>query len=161
MNTVYLLLGSNLGDTSVHLSNAKAHIELKVGTIVKSSSTYHSPPWGFEDANDFVNKVLVVESQLTAMEVLSTILQIEQDLGRKRSNTGVYESRIIDIDMLFYNKDIIKNDTLSVPHPRLHERRFTLLPLHEIAKYFIHPELNLPVWKLLLDCTDRSTVKKI
>ena len=161
MNTIYLILGSNLGDTSVHLSNAKAHIELKVGTIVKSSSTYHSPPWGFEDANDFVNRVLVVESHLSAHQVLSVILQIEEDLGRKRSAENGYQSRVIDIDILFFNEDIIYDDSLIIPHPRLHERRFTLLPLNEVEENLIHPELKLPVWKLLLNCTDRSAVIKI
>ena len=161
MNTIYLLLGSNLGDTSTHLDKALEQIKNQVGVVINSSSSYHSPPWGFDDANYFVNRVLVVESHLSAHQVLSVILHIEEDLGRKRSAENGYQSRVIDIDILFFNEDIIYDDSLIIPHPRLHERRFTLLPLNEVEENLIHPELKLPVWKLLLNCTDRSAVIKI
>lgn len=161
MNTVYLLLGSNLGNSTTFIYKASKLILTNVGTIIKESSNYESPPWGFKNANDFINKVLVVETVLSPNEVLSNILEIEQFLGRKRTHNKNYESRIIDIDILFFNEEIIKQKNLTIPHPRLHERRFTLLPLIELESDFIHPEFRLPISKLLLNCKDCSLVKKI
>lgn len=160
VNTVYLILGSNLDSPRKQIDTAKLLILENIGTIVRESSIYQSPPWGFESATDFLNIIVVVKSDLEATQVLSKCLAIEQTMGRQRVHTG-YESRNIDIDILFFNLDIVETKNLTIPHPRLHQRRFTLLPINELEPDLIHPKLKLPIWKLLRNCKDQSIVKKI
>ena len=161
MNDVFLLLGGNLGHTRSYFSEAEYKIGLGVGEIVGESSLYESPAWGFEHENTFLNKVICVNSQFKPVEVLRKCISIEQELGRERNLSIGYSARKIDIDMLFYNNEIIKTKELTVPHPRLHQRRFTLLPLVEIAENLIHPIFKKTVLELLSSCSDDSKVEKI
>jgi len=158
MNTIFLLMGSNLLDRLLMLNQAQEQIQTLVGKIKAKSKIYESAPWGFEAQTSFLNQVLIVETDLKPMELLLRIKSIEKDLGRVRT-TENYESRTIDIDILFYNDEIIALPELIIPHPQLHKRRFTLVPLAEIAPEFIHPVIKKTIKDLLKDCEDMSTVK--
>jgi 2-amino-4-hydroxy-6-hydroxymethyldihydropteridine diphosphokinase len=156
MALAYLLLGSNMGQSKALLANAADHIQQLIGPIQVLSSIYKSDAWGKEDQDPFLNQVLLVETPLSAYDLLQSLLKIEQQMGRIRSVK--WGARIIDIDILFYDNEQIQNDNLIIPHPALAERRFTLIPLNEIAPDFLHPVLNKTIASLLLICTDPLTV---
>jgi 2-amino-4-hydroxy-6-hydroxymethyldihydropteridine diphosphokinase len=159
MNNVYLLLGSNLDNRENMIRQAVEEIAAKVGTICQSSSVYESEPWGFKAEKSFLNQVVKVETGLGAVELLDKILQIEERLGRRRElNTEGYFSRTIDIDILFYNDEIIQGDRLQIPHPHSPQRMFTLLPLCELNGSLIHPEYNKSLEDLRAECPDRNLV---
>jgi 2-amino-4-hydroxy-6-hydroxymethyldihydropteridine diphosphokinase len=155
---IYLLTGSNIGNSQAHLQLAVDKISIAVGLITKQSTIYKTEPWGNKDQQDFLNQVLEVTTTLKPAEVLSTILDIEHQMGRNRIHK--WEPRIIDIDLLFYGDEIINTPQLIVPHPLLHERMFTLLPLSEIAQDFVHPVLKKTIGELLIECTDTSLVDR-
>lgn len=159
MSIVYLLLGSNLGDRHNHLNKATSLIGLKAGSIRQKSRIYESPPWGFEHPQNFLNQALEIETTYAPKLLLHTLQEIENDMGRERNPGGNYEARTIDIDIIFYDNIIIGEKDLCIPHPRLHERKFALLPLKEINPQFYHPLLKKPIEQLLLDCDDESTVE--
>ena len=161
MISAYLLLGTNQGDRIALLHKACDSITHRVGRIIRSSSVYESAPWGFDSDDWFLNKVLMVETSLPPEVLLLTLQQIEEDLGRVRRKTTGYESRSMDIDILFYDKAVINTSTLIIPHPRLHERRFTLVPLAEIAPDFQHPVLQKNITTLLLQCSDKTSVERL
>jgi len=161
MSTVYLLLGGNRGDTEKILSRASGLIEQRIGLIFSSSSVYKSSPWGFEDSQWFLNQVLVVETFFSAREVLENTQLIEKELGRKKKTTTHYEGRLIDIDILFFDNSVIDEPDLEIPHPRLHQRRFTLVPLAEVIPELKHPQLNKNIRTLLEECPDNSDVLKL
>jgi 2-amino-4-hydroxy-6-hydroxymethyldihydropteridine diphosphokinase len=155
-NKLYLLLGANLGDRADTFTAARRQIAARVGLIVRASSLYETAPWGVLDQPSFLNQVLEVGTPLSSGAVLTEILSIEAELGRLRHKR--WEARLIDIDVLYYNGLIVHTENLTIPHPRLHERRFTLAPLAEIAPSFIHPLLKKTSEELLLDCPDDSSV---
>lgn len=157
MHTVYLLTGSNLGRRELMLSEALRLIRKNVGRIEKRSLVYETAPWGFEDHRPFLNQALKVQTSLSPGKLLSEVLQIELVLGRIRE-ADQYVSRVIDIDILFYDARIIGEKHLTIPHPLLHQRRFVLVPLAEIAPSFIHPVFNVPVIQLLHSCADQNAV---
>ena len=160
MNKVVLLLGSNLGDGQLLFQQVISLIDDRLGKLEMQSALYQSPPWGFEHENDFINQVLIMNTEKDAEQVLQSCLQIEVDLGRKRIAQG-YGARTIDIDVLFVNDEVIETETLVLPHPRLHLRKFTLLPLAELIPDFVHPTLNKTIQELLVACEDYSKVRKI
>ena len=161
MAQVFLLLGSNLGDRYKILSNAKNSISARIGIIKVESSIYESDPWGFEHENAFLNQVIIVKTELSPELVLKLSLGIESELGRVRCNDDEYRGRLIDIDILFYDDRIVYDEHLKIPHPLLHERRFTLQPLVEIAPDVIHPVLQKTMKQLLDDCPDDLEAKQI
>jgi len=160
MSIVILGLGSNLGNRRETLRSSVEMTGKRIGTVVKESPVYETEPWGFEANNQFLNMVIEVETKLSPAEVLARILIIEEQLGRVRRSRQ-YISRTIDIDILFYDKLIINNESLTIPHPFLHERRFVLEPLNDIAPFLIHPVLKVSVSELLLSCSDKSLVKRV
>jgi 2-amino-4-hydroxy-6-hydroxymethyldihydropteridine diphosphokinase len=160
MKKVILLLGGNLGNRAFYMDNARQMIEQKIGKILQSSSIYESAPWGFSSKNNFFNQVLLVDTPLSPFQIIENIWQIEKELGRERTGKS-YSSRTIDIDILFYEYEIIDTPDLIVPHKHLHERRFTLIPLAEILPDWIHPGFNQPIKKLLENCEDKSEVKAL
>lgn len=156
MNIVYLLTGANIGDPRQQLKDAKVEIAERVGKIIKESAIYESEAWGVEDQPIFLNQVLEVITPLSAAKVLQTIQQIELVLGRIRAQR--WGSRTIDIDILYYNNDIIHEPDLQVPHPYIQERNFTLIPLSEIAPNFEHPIFKKTNQQLLMDSKDPLNV---
>jgi 2-amino-4-hydroxy-6-hydroxymethyldihydropteridine diphosphokinase len=158
MVSVYLLLGSNLGDKQMFLRQAAVYIEEQIGAIVQQSSIYVTQSWGKTDAPDYLNQVLHVETQMQPDEVLTTVLNIELLLGRERRE--IWGSRTMDIDILFYDEAVINEQDLIIPHPYLHSRRFTLEPLAEIAPELLHPVLRKTVNELKSQLKDNLQVKK-
>ena len=159
MNSTYLLLGSNMGNSTELLSNAIEQIENKIGPLLLQSNLYATAAWGNTSQPDFLNQVIEVNTQLDATETLKEILSIEKNMGRIRTVKNA--PRIIDIDILFFNNEIINRSDLIVPHPEIQNRRFVLTPLHEIAPQMIHPVLNKTIEQLIFQCPDQLAVKKI
>ena len=158
MNEVYLLTGGNIGDRLMNLQQACGKIEKEAGKVLKKSAIYETAAWGLTAQNPFLNQVLLISTTLAAGELLQTLLHIEQQSGRKR--TVKMGPRIIDIDILFYNNEIISTPDLTVPHPQIANRRFVLTPLNEIAPDFVHPVLQTTIGKLLAICPDKLEVKE-
>lgn len=157
--TVFMGIGSNLGNREKNLRLAVNRIMEVTGCDVTESSVYETEPMGFHADTRFLNMVARIETDFTPGVLLSVILDIELSMGRKR-NMHHYASRVIDIDILFYGNEIINDKSLIVPHPRLHERKFVLVPLAEMEPGFVHPLFNKTIFSLLESCTDRSVVVK-
>lgn len=156
MNKVFLLLGANLGNPVAQLAKALAEIENRVGTIEASSSLYESAAWGVTDQPAFLNQVIAITTALSPIDLLDNIQAIESSLGRIRLSK--WGARVIDIDILYFNEECIQQERLIVPHPYLPDRRFALIPLHEIAPQFIHPQLGMTTIELLTHCEDNLDV---
>ena len=161
MNTIYLILGGNLGDRQFNLAQAVFQIEKEIGVVQVSSKIYETEPWGFENENNFFNKVVQISSEVKPLVLYKRIKKIESLMGRNHKEEKGYISRTIDIDILFYNNDIINLPELCIPHPRLHLRNFVLIPMNEIAPYFIHPLLNKTISQLLFECNDDKWAKPV
>jgi 2-amino-4-hydroxy-6-hydroxymethyldihydropteridine diphosphokinase len=160
MNKVFFGLGTNLGNRKTNLRKAIEMIGEHIGKVLKSSSIYETAPWGFDSEDDFLNMVVLVETTLTPLELMKKIVTIESMLGRER-NQDRYSSRIIDIDILLYDDLILNENGLKIPHPLMHERRFVLVPLNELAPELIHPVKGKSIRVLLEECRDRSEINKL
>jgi 2-amino-4-hydroxy-6-hydroxymethyldihydropteridine diphosphokinase len=158
MNKTYLLLGSNMGNSKASLSRAVVQIEKQIGSVVRQSSLYSTAAWGKIKQPDFLNQVIIVETELTALQTMQTILAIEKRMGRVRTVKNA--PRIIDIDILFFNKEITDENKLTIPHPQLQNRRFVLVPLNQLSPNLKHPLLKKTVHQLLIHCPDNLNVKK-
>ncbi|HPS62057.1 MAG TPA: 2-amino-4-hydroxy-6-hydroxymethyldihydropteridine diphosphokinase [Bacteroidales bacterium] len=167
MKEVYILLGSNRGEREGMILRALEMIHAQAGRVVRLSGLYETAPWGFNDPVAFLNQVAEIDTDLGPEELLESLLTIETRLGRIRPPEGcgcgiggeaAYESRTIDLDILFYGNRMVFTDKLMIPHPRLHERRFTLVPLNDLAPDFVHPLLKASISSLLKRCTDPSAV---
>lgn len=153
----YLLTGGNVGDTLNTLHRANEILEQKVGTILAKSGIYKTAAWGKTDQADFLNQVIKIKTLLEPQELMLQILRIEEDLGRKRLEK--FGPRTIDIDILFYDDLVVDEAHLTIPHPRLQDRKFVLEPLNEIAPNLYHPLLQQTIHQLLVNCTDTLEVK--
>ncbi len=159
MKEVFLLLGSNVGDTIRHLDTARQLLMADVGSLSRLSSLYRTKAWGITNQPDFLNQVVVLISHYPPLEVLDRILSIEKKMGRHR--LVKWGERIIDIDILYYNHQIVDYQNLKIPHPLLQERNFALVPLVEIAPDFVHPIFLLSNAELLAQSTDSLEVEKL
>ncbi len=156
----YLSMGANLGDRSENLGLALGFLQARAGLVEKVSSVYETEPWGFDAENSFLNVAVCLTTGLSPFELLDCCLNIEKELGRvKHEKNGIYVSRPIDIDLLFYGQQVISASRLQLPHPFLHLRKFVLVPLNEIVPGFRHPLLNETIETLLSKCTDSLEVK--
>ena len=154
--TVYLLLGSNLGDKINALKEATEKIEVQIGKITAHSRFYETQAWGKTDQPDFINQAIAIDTKLSPDEVLTAILLIEKEMGRER--TEKWAERIIDIDILLYGNLVVNKKDLVIPHPHLHERNFALVPLMEIAGEEEHPILHKTIEDIYFDCNDKLEV---
>jgi 2-amino-4-hydroxy-6-hydroxymethyldihydropteridine diphosphokinase len=158
MNKVFLGIGTNLGDREKNLAEAMELIGERIFIPSVCSSVYETEPWGFESESKFLNLVIVIETELSPVILLEKIHEIELTMGRVRDKNQ-YESRVIDIDILFYNDLVLDTGSLKIPHPHLHNRRFVLVPLSEIAFDFVHPVLDKTISSLLDICPDKGIVR--
>lgn len=159
MSEVYLLIGGNRGNRIEYLRTAVNKIKEDIGNVILSSSVYETEPYGFEDKCLFLNQCLRIKTSLLPLDVLGKSKQIENSLGRKRTSVK-YESRTIDIDILFYEHSIIHETGLVIPHPEFHKRNFALIPMSEIDPGFVHPVFGKTVRKLLKESPDSHNVVK-
>lgn len=156
-----ILLGGNEADTLRLMQAGIEQIAREAGKVVRQSSLYESAAWGFDAEHNFLNQVLEICTDLKPLDLLNILLRIEKDLGRKRSGSAGYASRGIDIDILFLDDQVIDTVELTVPHPRLHQRRFTLMPLNEQWPDWVHPTIGETVKELLSRCGDEGFVKRV
>ncbi|MHA7056053.1 2-amino-4-hydroxy-6-hydroxymethyldihydropteridine diphosphokinase [Aquimarina sp. M1] len=159
-NRIHISLGSNVGDRLDYLQQAVNVIYETIGNVVTVSGVYQTPTWGFS-GDDFYNAVLLIETSYTSSEVLHKLLEIENLLGRKRTDTKKYEARTIDLDIIFSSEGIIETEKLIVPHPFLQDRKFVLKPLQELEREIQHPILNQTVSQLLEQTRDTSEITKL
>tara|TARA_B110001450_G_scaffold51438_1_gene48017 strand:- start:2182 stop:2667 length:486 start_codon:yes stop_codon:yes gene_type:complete len=157
MNQVYLQLGSNLGARENFLQTARDFISEELGLIEKISKIYESTAWGVDGQGCFLNQVLLLSTSIGPHDLLNLILTIEKKIGRIRIEK--WGERVIDIDILFYNDDIIETIDLGIPHKYLSKRRFVLIPLCEIAENLNHPKYNKTILELLNECIDEEKVE--
>ncbi len=158
MNTAYLLIGGNLGDRAAYLAEAINQISAQCGRVITTSSIYETAAWGNVNQPAFYNQAVKLVTILSPEALIERLLAIENEMGRVR--TEKYGPRTIDLDILMINDIVIDTPTLTIPHPQLHNRRFALLPLHEIAPALHHPVLNKTIHELLLNCLDTLDVQK-
>lgn len=162
MALVYLILGGNSADKSEKLLQAIALLFSELGEIKQTSSIYETEAWGYESANSYLNQALCIETSYSPLEVLHITQEIEKELGRTSKTTnGVYTDRPIDIDILFYDQEVVNLPELTIPHPHICERHFVLEPLNEICPKFNHPIRKETVKQLLDQCEDELAVKKL
>lgn len=159
MIDVFLLLGTNLGNRQLHLQQAIEHLRQQISEVTRVSAIYETQSWGKTDEPDYLNQVIQLQTSLPARKLLEKILAIELQMGRTREVK--WGSRIIDIDILFYGDEVIDEPGLVVPHPQLHNRRFTLEPLAELSPQMIHPVLGKNILALKKDLKDSLIVKKL
>ncbi len=162
MHNIFLSLGSNLGDRILNIRNTLEKINNNIGKIKNISKYYETEPWGFNTDNWFINIVIEIETNYSAEILLQKIQEIERKIGRRQKTIkSAYSSRIIDIDILFFENLILKNQNLQIPHKHLHKRLFVLKPLNDIASDFIHPIFNKTINVLLNKHNDNTKIKVI
>ena len=159
MKHVFLSLGGNLGNTPEIFERTYPMIENKVGPILQKSSLYQTAAWGLTDQADFINQVILLQTSLKPHEILNEIQAIEKEQGRERLIT--WGPRTLDLDILFIDQEIIQESDLQVPHPHIQDRKFILIPLHEIAADWIHPVFKKSAKELLIETKDTSAVEII
>lgn len=156
MNKVFLLIGGNMGDRLQNLHQAIALLSAACGPVIQQSAVYETAAWGKTDQAAFLNQALLLTTSLTPQALITTILSVEEQLGRRRMEKN--GPRVIDIDIIFYNDMIIHEPNLTIPHPQLQNRRFVLVPLQEIAPDYVHPVLHKTIDELLKVCKDELAV---
>lgn len=153
MGKAIILLGTNLGDKHQNLAKAIEAIS-QYGKLLRTSGIYESPPWGYDSSNTYFNQVVLLETSLSSPSLLEVLLGIEKALGRVRNEAG-YTDRTMDLDILDYEGEVSTSEQLILPHPRLHLRLFTLLPMAEVAPHWVHPSSDESIDTLLAKCPDR------
>ena len=156
METAYLLLGTNLGDRAHHLTHARRLLD-EIGTVSRVSQVYVTAAWGLTDQPDFFNQALEISTALEPGDLLTKLRSIEKKVGR--TDAVRWGPRILDIDILFYGNKTIATELLTIPHPRMHERRFALVPMHALQPDLTDPMSGKTITELLADCKDPLPVR--
>ena len=156
---VFIGLGSNIGNRSDFLDRALALLEEKVGCILRQSSVYETEPWGVKEQDLFLNMIVLLESKRSPWQLLSDLQLIEKKLEKKKIMK--WGPRTIDLDIIYFDKKIIFEKDLIIPHPNMYLRNFVLAPLMEIAPDLLHPILNIKTKSLFEGCPDKSEIKRI
>ena len=160
MTTVYLSLGTNIGNRNENLTRAIELLSLALGPYTALSSFIETAPWGFESKNGFLNCTVAYETELTPLELLDTTEGIERELGRTTKSTGgKYHDRIIDIDILLYGNETVATERLTIPHPLMHLRDFVLEPLAQIAPDVLHPIIAKSIRELAREMKEGQELK--
>ena len=159
MNEVFLMLGGNLGDRLNFLDAAINLIEQRIGKIFRKSSIYETEPFGIAEQPYFLNQVVTVLNDFSANDLMKTILEIEEQLGRTRNLK--WAQRNIDIDILFLGDKVFNETNVTIPHPGIEFRNFVLVPLNEVIPDFVHPVINKPITEIMSKCNDPLAVKVI
>jgi len=161
MHQVFLLAGGNLNNTEEKFERLFSLLQERVGEITLQSSYYQSGACGFESEYLFINIAIEIQTELSPFDVLKETQSIEKELGRSKKTTTSYQDRTMDIDIIFYDNEIIKTDILEIPHSRMHLRDFVLIPLSEICPNFVHPVLKMDIATLKKECVDANTIALI
>ena len=159
MNTAFLITGSNIGDRAANLQEALRLIKASGCNVIATSQIYETEAWGVSNQDAYYNQTLKIKTEMSAALLITTLLQIETVMGRIRKEK--YSARNIDIDILFFNNDIINEKNLIIPHPRIQDRKFVLTPMAELAPLFIHPILKKTIKKLLMMSQDPLEAKPL
>jgi deoxyguanosine kinase len=157
---VVLSIGSNLGNKLENLMQCIALIHEQIATVIRVSNIYETPSWGF-DSDDFYNAAILIHTHKNSLDLLDEILFLEQKLGRVRSDEKGFQPRIIDIDIISFNEEVVKDSRLQIPHPEMHNRKFVLQPMMDLHLEWIHPLLLKNCLELLQICTDESNCKLV
>ena len=160
MQTAFLLLGSNLGDRAGNLADARSELTRKIGRIDCLSSVYETEPWGMKSARYFYNQCATLSTSMDPFVLMKQIRSIEKDMGKTQSSSG-YADRTIDIDILFFGDMIINERDLIIPHPKIRERRFAMIPILEIYPDFVYPPTGKKLREILDSCGDTLSVIKM
>jgi 2-amino-4-hydroxy-6-hydroxymethyldihydropteridine diphosphokinase len=160
MHTAILGIGGNLGDRQSNLELGRKWISTEIGTITRASAIYQTAAWGMDNAPDFYNQVLVVATPQTPHELMENCHHIEEKLGRERK-VGEYLSRKLDIDILTFDDEVIATESVKIPHPKMHERLFVLVPLAEVAPDWKHPKLGKTATELAKACDDEGKITRL
>lgn len=158
MSRAFLSIGTNLGDRLGNIRRVMATLSNMDITVSAVAPVYETSPWGFNSDHPFLNTVFEVSTGLSAGELLVNLMHIEESMGRERRE-GSYSSRIIDIDILFFDDLVLDSGELNIPHPRMHDRLFVLVPLNDIAPALIHPVLRKSISDLLSVCKDEGSIR--
>lgn len=161
MKQTVLLLGSNIDNRLDLLASASSLIIAQIGQLVAASSIYESDPWGYDSKNPFLNQAVIIKTNFSPEKVLEICLSIEAELGRTRRKNKAYADRNIDIDILLYEELIVCTDNLEIPHPRMHQRKFCMEPLTEIAPNWIVPTFQKTTSQVLALCSDPSKISTL
>lgn len=159
LQQAYISLGGNLGNTVEIFEQALQEIERLAGILQKKSSLYQTAAWGNTQQPDFLNQVILIQTTLSPNKLLDTLLTIELKFGRERKEH--WGPRTLDLDLLFLDDRILNKEHLTLPHPRIAERKFILIPLEEIAADWLHPVEQKTIQQLVIECKDDSEVKKL
>lgn len=159
MAQVILSMGSNLGNRMETLQHGLSRLSIEAGNVKQISAVYESVAWGFSVPERFLNLAVAIETELMPRELLKLIHQIEESFGRVRDGS-TYRSRTLDIDIIFYEEDVIHEPDLSIPHRLMHQRLFVLLPLLDLVPNMVHPVLGKTMKELFEQCSDASDIQK-
>jgi 2-amino-4-hydroxy-6-hydroxymethyldihydropteridine diphosphokinase len=159
MALAYLGIGTNVGHRELNIENCIVLIRERIGDVKSVSSIYETEPWGVEGQDNYYNIVVEVETSLYPLSLLQSVQEIENDLGRIRIEK--WGSRIIDVDILFYDYYVFSMDNLIIPHPYITKRNFVLEPLSEISPDLIHPKLRLSIETVKALCEDKNWIKRL